>query len=116
MVLDLVPHWDYPPEPQWAGIDFALAAGLIFWIIKRTAVVWPVAVGAIAASLPDLENVLILFGVMQNPVFISHLPWFPHGELALPWGAVIQVAFIGLCFWLSLRLAACRYRFRDRYR
>ena len=57
----------------------------------------PIIVGALFGMIPDLEHLLVDFGIMEQQVFISHVPWFPHGEWALPGGLVVQVVVIFLC-------------------
>lgn len=64
----------------------------------------PVIVGAIAGSIPDVEHVLVQHGLMEQQVFISHVPWFPHGQWDLPGGLAVQIMLVVLCLIVCSRL------------
>ena len=104
VILDSIPHWDYPYQYSWILADLALTVAIIWLIIYLSQIRFPVIVGAAFGAAPDLEHVLVHHGWMEEQVFISHLPWFPHGELDLPWGLVVQFIFVVLCLWVCFRL------------
>lgn len=107
IVLDLVPHWDYTPRLVWIALDL-LASLFVITIVIFIAHTskWPVIVGSLAATAPDLDVLFVHLGILESKFFVSHLSWFPHGELAAPWGIIIQILFIMGCIgFIVLRFA-----------
>lgn len=104
VLLDFIPHWDYPWHLGWIIGDILAAAGVTALIMYICALKKAVAVGAVLASMPDIEHLLVRYTeLLESQIFLSHLPWFPHGQMDLPWGGVIQIVFT-LIF-----LVACQY-------
>jgi len=102
--LDFIPHWDYPYQYSWIFADLLLTVAITWLIICLSKIRLPVIIGAAFGAAPDLEHVMVHHGWMDEQVFISHLPWFPHGEQDLPWGLVIQFIFIIFCLGACYRL------------
>lgn len=103
IVLDYVPHWDYPYDYTWIFLDLFLAVIVTAIIMFFTGITRAVVSGAFWGAIPDIDYVLIDMGILEEVFFISHLPWFPHGELNLPWGLLIQVVLIIFLVWFSIK-------------
>ncbi len=103
VLMDLIPHWDYPFSLGWIILDIAASLavfGLIAWLVRAPGMVfW----GAFVACIPDLEHVLVSW-LLPGPVFVSHVNWFPHGQAGLVPGLLTQAVTVGVAFWWVLRL------------
>lgn len=74
---DQVPHKDFP-----AGVEGAAFAAALLYIARRHGLNSPAMAGAIGGILPDVENVLVWLGLMQegDMVFPTHYDADNHGE------------------------------------
>ncbi len=90
VVLDWIPHWDYPAFWLYGAADLAGAILVVALLFRPDRLAWW---GAFWAAVPDLEVVLAVFG-LATPRFPSHRPWFPHGSAPMLPGIVIQVSVI----------------------
>jgi|GEM_PF-208369 len=100
VVLDWIPHWDYPAWPVLAGMDLVLAVGLVALLCRPDRYAWW---GAFWAAVPDVDVVLSYYGLIPESLFPSHRAGFPHGEADALAGSVLQVLFIVLCVYLARR-------------
>lgn len=99
IVLDWIPHWDYPARPVWGIVDLVIAVGLVALFCKPDRLAWW---GAFWAVVPDLDVVLSFYQVVPRNVFPSHMGGFPHGQAGVVPGSILQILFI-LAFVLISR-------------
>jgi hypothetical protein len=94
--LDVLPHYEF--EKMWVEVAAVLAvfAAMLAAGMARTGIFW----GALAAVVPDIENLLWRMGVLpdERKIFPGHSPrlarFFPHGRSLGPRHALTQVAMI----------------------
>jgi len=88
VVLDMIPHWDYPPI--YAVVDVIATVYLVARFFPTFPLAWW---GAFWAAAPDIEVALSFYNIV-TPVFPSHQPWFPHDSAPFTWGSLLQVGAI----------------------
>ncbi|MEX2356227.1 MAG: hypothetical protein WD535_04240 [Thermaerobacterales bacterium] len=100
-VLDSIPHKDSSTIPE-VVLDVAAGIALVWWAAGSN--VHPaMLLGALGGVLPDLEIVLVHFGLMRRKriMFPSHTGLTPHRINRTAWGLWIQVPFVISGFWLA---------------
>ncbi len=98
IVLDWIPHWDYPADASWAAVDVAAAVVLVALLCRPDRLMWW---GAFWAAIPDLDVVLRYYAITSVNLFPSHQDWFPHGGAAMLPGSLLQIGFIIACILLA---------------
>jgi len=96
LVLDAIPHWDYPAKPSYVLVDL-FAAAVIVGLFGESLHWW----GAFWAVVPDTDVVLVHLEITSDNAFPSHQSWFPHNRATAIWGAGIQILLISFCFLIS---------------
>jgi hypothetical protein len=98
VVLDTLPHYDFPDwRVEIAGGAAALVLLGLLPFASTAAVV-----GGLAGMLPDLENLLQKLGKLERRhfVFPSHTGFVPHGRECSPRNLVWQSLLAVACFTL----------------
>ncbi|MDQ7793829.1 MAG: hypothetical protein RDU89_05375 [bacterium] len=93
VILDAIPHWDNLFALGWLIADLAAALAVAAIIARLARTPGRVFWGAFLACLPDLEHLLVGWLLPQR-IFLSHLPWFPHGQAALVPGVLTQLLVV----------------------
>lgn len=99
-VIDLIPHWNWKPNTlfkQFAAIVEGLfGLILVFILLKNSDQPLIVLFASLIATIPDaLQGPYYLWG--SKNVVVRKMTQFQRshqGDLALPWGLIIQVAIV----------------------
>ncbi len=98
VVLDVLPHYDFP---DWR-VEIAGGAATLVLLVLLPFGSLAALLGGLAGMLPDLENLLQKLGKLERRhfVFPSHTGLVPHGRECSPRNLVWQGLLAGACFVL----------------
>ncbi|WFU14605.1 hypothetical protein [Bradyrhizobium sp. CB3481] len=123
--IDAIPHWDYPLrsisvgkdaddqrlrlnraviiDVMCVGVDASAGLALVIWLFATTASVWTIALGAIAAMVPDPLQFAHSIYPREPLVTLQHFHVWIHSKRKLPWklGVSSQIVFAAVVSTLA---------------
>jgi hypothetical protein len=107
-ILDSIPHWQEtmaPYHPTWKTylripIDIGLAVGLVLYTVHLQPAAMPgILLGAIFASIPDLDVITIKLPKLQRGIVKRYWDWHCkiQRETTSLWGVATQLSVLAVC-------------------
>jgi hypothetical protein len=107
-ILDAIPHWQEtmaPYQPTWKTyvripIDIGLAIALVIYAVNLHPELLPgILLGAVFASIPDLDVITIKLPALQRGIVKRYWDWHCkiQREVSSLWGVTTQLIVIATC-------------------
>lgn len=113
VLLDLLPHWDYPISSQTLQnpiIDFIFAVIITSVIAYENQNKPACLLGALFAVLPDLGGIPLYYGQLSRYYFPSHDIGVLHNQSGPWWGVTVQIVVLLLSMSIALNKKTARSR------